>query len=215
MVKKTGAEKGVAEVTVTTTPEATTVMATVPVNPCPTLRDKGIYFLSGGFNSETASKVVTWILEANFAPKNDFDHLTLIINSPGGEVNSAFAIIDAMEGSAIPVHTVGLGMIGSCGFLTFIAGAKGHRVLTPNTSILSHEWSWGSRGKAHELFAVQREFELTQARMVNHYAKHTGLTKGQIDDKLLPPHDVWLSAQEAKDLGVCDDIRIMGQGNAR
>src|SRR5438270_13470851 len=80
----------------------------------PTLREKGIHFLSGGFNDDTAKSIVTWILEANFAVKNEFDHLTLIINSPGGNVNSAFAIIDAMRGSKIPVHTVGLGMIGSC-----------------------------------------------------------------------------------------------------
>lgn len=212
MAKKPVADKSVdVSVEVKNGPEATTVLATVPMNPAPTLRDRGMYFLSGGFNSESANKIVTWILEANFAPKNDFDHLTLIINSPGGEVNSAFAIIDAMEGSAIPVHTVGLGMIGSCGFLTFIAGAKGHRVLTPNTSILSHQWSWGDRGKAHELFATMKEYELTQQRMLNHYMKHTGLSKAQIEEKLLPAHDVWLSAQEAKDLGVCDEIRIMGQ----
>ena len=215
MVKKTGADRGVAEVKVTSGPTATTVMASIPMNPQPSLRDKGMYFLSGPFNSENAAKIVTWILEANFAPKNDFDNLTLIINSPGGEVNSAFAIIDAMEGSAIPVHTVGLGLIGSCGFLTFIAGAKGHRVLTPNTSILSHQCSWGDRGKAHELFATVREYELTQIRMLNHYIKHTGLTKAQVEEKLLPPHDVWLSAQEAKDLGVCDQVKIMGQGNAK
>lgn len=212
MAKKTVDEAPQATMEVTTTPTATTVMATVPVNPRPTLQDKGIYFLSGGFNSDTARAVVTWILEANFAPKNDFDHLTLVINSPGGEVNSAFAIIDAMEGSSIPVHTMGLGMIGSCGFLTFIAGTKGHRVLTPNTSILSHEWSWGSRGKAHELFAVHKEFELTQERMLNHYIKHTGLTKAQVLDKLLPAHDVWLSAEEAKDLGAVDEIKMLGQG---
>lgn len=212
---KTVEEVPHAEIQVTTTPEATTVLATVPINPQPTLRDKGIFFLSGGFNSETANKIVSWILEANMAPKNDFDHLTLIINSPGGEVNSAFAIIDAMEGSAIPVHTLGLGMIGSCGFLTFIAGAKGHRVLTPNTSILSHEWSWGSRGKAHELIAANREFELTQERMVNHYKKHTGLKKKKILKKLLPAHDVWLSAKEALELGVCDEIKTPGEVTAK
>jgi ATP-dependent Clp protease protease subunit len=208
-------KKSVADRAVAVGPDATTLMTSPPVNPQPTLRDKGIYFLSGGFNSENAAKIVTWILEANLTPQNDFDHLTLIINSPGGEVNSAFAIIDAMEGSAIPVHTIGLGMIGSCGFLTFIAGAKGHRILTPNTSILSHQWSWGDRGKAHELFATVREYELTQQRMMNHYMKHTGMTKAQIDEKLLPAHDVWLSAEEALDLGVCDQIKIMGTGNKR
>jgi len=196
-------------------PEAVSILASSPVNPCPSLKDKGVYFLSGGFNSETAQKVVTWILEANFAPRNEFDYLTLIINSPGGEVNSAFAIIDAMEGSSIPVRTMGLGMVGSCGFLTFIAGAKGHRILTPNTSVLSHEWSWGSRGKAHELFAAAREFELTQERMLNHYMKHTGLTKAQVLEKLLPAHDVWLSAQEAVDYGAADEIRILGAGNKK
>jgi len=200
----------------TKTPDAMSIaMETRPDITHPSLKDKGIFLLSGGFNSENASKIVTWILEANFATKNSFDNLTLIINSPGGELHSAFAIIDAMEGSAIPVHTMGLGMIGSCGFLTFMAGAKGHRILTPNTSILSHEWSWGTRGKAHELFAVQREYDLTQERMINHYMKHTGLSKERILEKLLPQHDVWLSAQEAKDLGICDEIRVMGQGNKK
>lgn len=178
--------------------------------PNPTLRDKGIHLLSGGFNDETAKTIVTWILEANLSTKNDYNHLTLIINSPGGSVNAAFAIIDAMRGSAIPVHTMGLGMIGSCGLLTFIAGTKGHRILTPNTSILSHQWSWGSRGKAHELFAVVREFELTDKRMMNHYELCTGQAPDVIREKLLPAQDIWLSGDEALALGLCDDIKDMG-----
>jgi ATP-dependent Clp protease protease subunit len=176
----------------------------------PTLREKGIYFLSGGFNDEMAKSIVTWILEANLAAKNEFDHLTLIINSPGGNVNSAFAIIDAMRGSKIPVHTVGLGMIGSCGLLTFIAGEKGQRILTPNTSILSHQWSWGSRGKSHELFAAVKEFELTDQRMMDHYKRCTGQNEDTIREKLLPAQDVWLSGQEALKLGICDEIKDMG-----
>lgn len=177
--------------------------------PNPTLKEKGIYFLSGGFNDDTAKSIVTWILEANLSTKRDYEHLTLIINSPGGSVNAAFAIIDAMRGSAIPVHTIGLGMIGSCGLLTFIAGAKGHRVLTPNTSILSHQWSWGSRGKSHELFAVVREFELTDQRMLDHYQRCTGQKPAVIREKLLPAQDIWLSGEEALALGLCDAIKDM------
>lgn len=178
-----------------------------PVNP--TLKEKGIFFLSGGFNEGTAKDIVTWILEANLAAKRDYEHLTLIINSPGGNVNAAFAIIDAMRGSAIPVHTVGLGLIASCGLLTFIAGEPGHRTLTPNTSILSHQWAWGSKGKSHELFAVVKEFELTDQRMVNHYARCTGLDHSVIREKLLPPQDIWLSAEEAKELNLCDHVKDM------
>lgn len=172
-----------------------------------TLRERGIYFISGGFDADLARNIVTWILEENFSKKHN--HLTLMINSPGGEVPSAFAIIDAMRGSAIPVRTVGLGQIGSCGLLTFIAGEKGTRLLTPNTSILSHQWAWGNRGKEHELFAVVKEYELTHSRLMKHYTACTGLDEEGVRAKLLPPHDVWLSAEEAKELGVCDIVRDM------
>lgn len=174
------------------------------------LKDRGIFFMSTGFDSSSARDIVNWILEANFDTKREYDHLTLIINSPGGDLNSAFAIIDCMKGSALPVHTVGLGMIASCGILTFMSGAKGHRILTPNTSILSHQWSWGSYGKSHELFAAKREFDLTEERMIRHYQKCTGLTEEIIKEKLLPAHDVWLSAEEAKAFGIADHIREMG-----
>ena len=80
-----------------------------------------------------------------------------------------------------------MGMIASCGLLMFISGTKGKRILTPNTSILSHQYSWGSYGKEHELFATVREYELTTERMVNHYKKCTGLDDNMIREKLLPP----------------------------
>ena len=83
-------------------------------------------------------------------------------------MGAAFALIDVMMSSRIPVKTVGLGTIASAGLLIFISGTHGRRVLTPNTSILSHQFSWYNEGKAHELFATMREFELTQARMIAH-----------------------------------------------
>ena len=91
--------------------------------------------------------------------------------------------------------------------MIFIAGEKGHRVLTPNTSIMSHQFSWGSWGKEHELVAVGKEFELTTERMISHYKKCTGLNEKQIRQYLLPATDVWLSAKEAKKLGICDSIK--------
>jgi len=118
-----------------------------------------------------------------------------------------FALIDIMKGSKIPIHTVGLGCIASCGLLLFITGEKGHRVLTPNTSILSHQFSWGSWGKEHELFAQVKEFELSTVRMIDHYKKCTGLEEEDIRKYLLPPEDKWLSAREAKKLGICDSVK--------
>jgi ATP-dependent Clp protease protease subunit len=88
-----------------------------------------------------------------------------------------------------------------------MAGKKGHRVITPNTSILSHQYSWGSSGKEHELFAQVREFELSTERMIAHYRKCTGLTEKKIREVLLPPEDRWLSAEEAIKYGIADKIK--------
>ena len=171
-----------------------------------TLNDSGMYLFMSTVTADSLRPIIEWIIEENMQPRKK-KYLTLIINSPGGDVNACFALIDTIKGSAIPVRTVGLGFIGSCGLLMFIAGEKGHRVLTPNTSILSHQYSWGSGGKEHELFSITREFELTSKRMVDHYKKCTGLNEKKIRKNLLPPSDVWLGADEALELGICDVIK--------
>lgn len=182
-----------------------------PIGPQATgdpLYDNNIHMFMTDFNEESCALAIRFILEKNVIPKKYRPkHLTLMINSPGGAVHAAFALIDVMKGSAIPVRTVGLGMIASCGVLTFMAGQKGHRIITPNTSILSHQYSWGSRGKEHELFAVVREFEMSTERMITHYKKCTGLNEKKIRELLLPPEDVWLSAEEAVKYGIADEIR--------
>jgi ATP-dependent Clp protease protease subunit len=129
-----------------------------------------------------------------------------MVCSSGGDVSLAFALIDVMNRSSIPIRTIGLGTVASAGLLIFISGNKGRRVLTPNTSILSHQFSWGSDGKAHELFAQVKEFELTQLRMIEHYKRCTGMDEEKIKTHLLPPQDVWLSAAEALELGITDNI---------
>ena len=173
------------------------------------LADNGMYVLMGSIDSESVKPVVEWILHENFVSKKKRKELLLMICSDGGDVQDAFALIDVMRSSVIPIKTVGLGMIASSGLLIFLAGNNGRRILTPNTSILSHQFSWYNEGKAHELFATMKEFELTQVRMVNHYKECTGLTEEEIRNNLLPPHDVWLTAEDAKRLNICDEISIL------
>jgi len=83
---------------------------------------------------------------------------------------------------------------------------KGRRMLTPNTSILSHQYSNYHEGKHHELFAIAKEHTLIQDRMLRHYQSSTGLSEEIILSKLLPPTDVYLSADEALALGLCDFV---------
>lgn len=171
------------------------------------LQDKGIYYFAGEFNQQTTKDAITWILDSNFQSKTPYENLTLIISSYGGDLFSAFALIDVMRGSQIPVHTIGLGIIASAGLLTFIAGKPGERIITPNTSILSHQWTSGTFGKEHELLATAKQFDLTTKRMINHYKKCTKLSEKIIREKLLPPQDVWLSAEEAKELNLVDTVK--------
>ena len=164
------------------------------------------FLLMDEISLATVKPAVEWIMEANFIEERP-DLLNILITSPGGDLNAAFALVDIMRGSAIPIRTIGLGQIASAGLMIFIAGTKGQRLLTPNTSILSHQYSWGAFGKEHELFAQVKEFDLTTKRMIAHYKKCTGLSEQKIREVLLPPQDVWLGSLEAKKLGICDDVK--------
>lgn len=167
---------------------------------------QSFFLLMDEISLSSSKNVIEWILDANFTEERP-DMLNLVVCSPGGDLNAAFAVVDIMRGSAVPIRTIGLGQIASAGLMIFIAGEKGQRILTPNTSILSHQYSWGAFGKEHELFAQIKEFDLTTKRMLVHYKKCTGLKDEQIREVLLPPQDIWLSAQEAKKYGICDDVK--------
>lgn len=175
-------------------------------SPSQALNDHGMYVLMDAVDNESIRPIIEWILHENHVKKKKLKELLLMICSNGGSIEEAFALIDVMKSSKIPIKTVGLGSIASCGLLIFLAGSRGRRILTPNTSILSHQFSWESEGKAHELFATVKEFELTQKRMVDHYRLSTGLDDDVIRKVLLPPQDVYLSAEEALEYHICDHV---------
>ena len=170
------------------------------------LQDNGMYLLMGPVTDDTVRPVIEWILHESLVRKKRHRELLLMICSEGGDMAAAFALIDVMRSSSIPIKTVGLGMVASAGLMIFIAGAPTRRVLTPNTSIMSHQFAWGTSGKVHELFATVKEFELTHQRMIDLYRECTGLADDKIREVLLPPQDVYLSAQEALAHGICDHV---------
>lgn len=171
------------------------------------LKENGILFMDKEFNQENCMPLVKMIIEYNLMPaEKQPDVIRLFINSPGGAVHSAFHLIDVIKQSRIPVHTYGMGMIASCGVLLMMSGAQGHRYLTQNTSIMSHQYSWGSKGKEHELMSIIKEFELSTERMIEHYKKCTGKTEKYIRKHLLPESDVWLTPEEAVAHGIADHV---------
>ena len=170
------------------------------------LQEAGMYVFMGEITDDAIRPIIEWILVENHVVRKKKKELLLMICSEGGAMESAFALIDVMRASSIPIKTVGLGSVASSALLIFLAGTPGRRMLTPNTSILSHQYSWGSDGKHHELFAMTKEFGLAQQRMMDHYRVTTGLEEEVIKQRLLPASDVYLSAEEALALGICDFI---------
>lgn len=171
------------------------------------ITEHGVFLLVGDIDESNTQDAIKFILSANLDPDCCWDHMTMIINSPGGYCTDGFALIDVMFGSSIPIHTVGLGQISSMGLMTFLAGEKGHRTLTPNCMILSHQYTGGTFGKEHELVASQKEFDILGEIIRRHYKRTTGLSKDEIDEYLLPSQDVWLTAKEAQKYGICDNVK--------
>lgn len=172
----------------------------------PSLEENHYYLFNKDFDQSTTGDAMKFIIERNLMVKDKPKKIKMIINSYGGDLSSAFALIDTMKGSSIPIHTYGLGCIASCGLMTFIAGEKGKRFITSNTSILSHQFSWGAFGKEHELMASVKELDNVSKRMLDHYIKCTGLSEKDVKKYLLPSEDVWLTAKEAVKYGLADDI---------
>ena len=172
----------------------------------PNIEDHHYYLFNSTFDASSTGEALKFILARNLMKKDRPKFMKMIINSPRGSVTSAFALIDTMKGSKIPIYTYGLGEIASCGLLTFMAGQKGNRYITRNTAILSHQFSWGTIGKEHELMASVKEFNNTSQRIIEHYKRCTGQTEATIKKYLLPAEDVWLTPKEAIKYGIADHI---------
>lgn len=172
------------------------------------LESLGAHLLFGEVDGETAHAACDFILKSNLFGKKA-DHLTLFLNTPGGSVGDGFAIVDVMECSSRPVHTVGVGQISSFGVLLLSAGAAGHRTLTDNSEVMAHQFSSYFEGKQHELVAVTKSFVLLEQRMIKHFLKHSTMTEKQIRDVLFAPSDRYLTPKECKKHGLID--RIVGK----
>lgn len=166
------------------------------------LHDLGQYFLYDVIEETSSKEFCTFLMKANHINKD----VTLFINSPGGYCSDGFAMIDMIEASRINVQTRAVGQICSMGFLLFITGQKGQRILAPNTQVMSHTFSGGVWGNSHDLLAKQDDFEQLYKRMVKHYEKHTNCTKKQIKELFLGKTDLYLTPKECLKYGIADVI---------
>ena len=173
------------------------------------LLDSHMFFLHGDIEEENIDRCIKWIEYENIDSKDKL--LTLYVNTYGGELYQAFALIDIMRSSKHPIRTIGLGSIMSAGFLIFACGTKGERYIAPNAGIMCHQLTDDVSNKYHDLKAAVRETDNSNAKMVKILREATGLTALKIQSKLLQASDVYLTARELIQLKVAD--YILGEDN--
>jgi ATP-dependent Clp protease protease subunit len=134
-------------------------------------------------------------------PKKD---IHLYINSPGGSVTAGLAIYDTMQFMTCDVNTYCIGMAASMGAVLLAAGTRGKRFALPNSDIMIHQVSGGARGTASDVErTVEFMFKLKK-RLIRILSDHTGKSEEQV--KTDSDRDYYMSAQEAKEYGLVDEV---------
>lgn len=168
------------------------------------LLENSIHYLHGEIDEDSIGDAIKWVLYENLDPKEKI--LTMYINSTGGDLYQAFALIDIMRSSQHTIRTVAVGSCMSAAFLIFASGDKGERYASKNTSFMCHQFTETMEDKYHDLKATMKENDICNQKMIDILKESTGLAPSRIKAKLLPASDVYLTAQETVDLGVADSV---------
>ena len=165
------------------------------------LKDR-IIFLGEEVNDVSANLIVAQLLflEAEDPSKD----IQLYINSPGGSVTAGMAIYDTMQLVEPDVATICTGMAASMGSVLLCAGEKGKRSCLPHSRVLIHQPLGGAQGQAADIMIAAREIEKTRKELYDIISKHSG----QSYDKVFADadRDFWMTAQEALEYGMVDEI---------
>ncbi len=166
------------------------------------LLEDRVIFLTGEINDAVADTVVAQLifLEAK-DPNKD---ICLYINSPGGSVTAGLAIYDTMNYIKCDVSTICIGLAASMGAFLLSSGAKGKRYALPNSEIMIHQPLGGAQGQASDIKIQAEHILRTKHRLNSILALNSGKPIEQVEKDT--DRDNYLSAQEAKEYGLIDEI---------
>ena len=167
------------------------------------LKDR-IIMLSGEVNDQMANSIIAQLLFLD-AQDNTKD-ISMYINSPGGVITSGMAIVDTMNFIKSPVSTIATGMAASMASIILAEGEKGKRFALPHATVLIHQPLGGAQGQATEIQIAAEEILKTRKMINELLAKDSGQDIETI--KRDTERDHYMTAQEAKDYGLIDDIMV-------
>lgn len=165
------------------------------------LKDR-IVFLGQDVTDHVANVIVAQLLFLRTEdPKKD---VHLYINSLGGDISAGLAIYDVLRWLPCDVNTYCIGQASSMGAVLLAAGTKGKRFALPNARVMIHQ-PWGGIMGTQSDIAVQAKEILTMKKRINEIlSHHTGKSVEKIHSD--SERDYFLSAEEAKDYGLIDEI---------
>ena len=161
-----------------------------------------VIFLNGPVEDGMSALICAQLLYLE--AENPKKEIQMYINSPGGVVTSGLAIYDTMQYIRSPVVTLCMGMAASMGSFLLMAGEKGNRIALPNSRIMVHQPSGGYSGKASDIERHAEDIIKTKRRQNEIYAKHTGRSYEEVEEKL--DRDTFMTPEEAKEWGLVDHV---------
>ncbi len=165
------------------------------------LRDR-IIFLHDEVNEHTAGIIVAQLLflQSEDAKKDVY----MYINSPGGSAYDALAIYDTMKYIQNDVQTVGIGMQASAAAFLLSSGTKGKRFLLPNSTVMIHQPSSGTRGKVTDQEIDLKESLRVKGLLEEIMTRNTGQKRARIHEDM--ERDFWMNSEESLKYGLVDKI---------
>ena len=163
-----------------------------------------IIFLGYPINDEVANIVTAQLLFLDSTDRNR--DIQMYINCPGGSVYSGLALYDTMQFVTPDVATICIGMAASMGQVLMCAGAKGKRSALNHSRVMMHQPSGAIGGQASDIEITVNEIKKLKKELYDITAFHTGKTNKQIEKD--SERDYWLTAQEAKDYGLVDEVLL-------
>ena len=168
------------------------------------LMKERVIFFSGEVEENMCNIAVAQLLFLE--AENPEQPISMYIKSPGGSVYDGLAVYDVMQYIKCPVHTYVTGWAASMGSFIAQAGEPGHRYILPRATTMIHQPSSGTRGKVSDMEIDLIESLRLKKEMTELYVKHNSKGKTYEDFVILLDRDRWLTAQQAVDIGLADQI---------
>ena len=166
------------------------------------LLKENIVFLGTPIDDMVANLVCAQLL--HLESENPDRDISLYINSPGGDINSLFAIYDTMQYIKPDLTTICFGQAASAAAVLLAAGTKGKRLALPHSRILIHQPYAGAEGQVSDIELASREIQRLKTQLEEVLARHTGQSAEKVHDDT--DRDFVLTAAEARDYGIIDEV---------